>query len=59
MKLHFTVVKLPDASTPSSDHIVDNLKFASYFSNCMRVFDSTHINMHFLEINQPHYQNRK
>ena len=59
VKLHFIVVQLPDASTFSSDHIMDNPKFAPYFSSCMGAFDSTYVDMYVLAIDQPHYQNKK
>ena len=59
VKLHLAVVHLPNASTPPSDHIIGNSKFESYFSNCLRAFDGTHVNMHLSAIDQTWYQNRK
>lgn len=52
VKLHLAVVHLPDASTLASDHIMDNSKFATYFSNCMGALDGTHIDMHLSAIDQ-------
>ena len=59
VKLHLTVVYLLDASTPPSDHIMGNPKFAFYFSNCLEVFNGIYVDMHFSAIDQPWYQNRK
>ena len=57
--LHNKVVKLPTMDTALSPQIADDPKYKTFFTNCLRALNGTHINMYIGPKEQPWYQNRK
>ena len=50
---------LPQSNTPIASTILNNSKFALYFSDCLGALDGTYIEMYIPILLQPKYQNRK
>ena len=59
LQLQAYSVKLPTSDTPPSKTILNNPKYAQYFTDCIRALDGTHIDIHIGERDQPRYRNRK
>ena len=53
------VVTLPTHDTPTSSRILDNPKYATYFTDCIGALDGTHIDVHLPPQDQARYRNRK
>lgn len=53
------VVTLPTHDTPISPRILDNPKYATYFTDCIGALDGTHIDVHLPPQDQARYRNRK
>jgi hypothetical protein len=53
------VVILPTTDTFISPRILDNPKYATYFTDCIGALDGTHIDVHLPPQDQARYRNRK
>ena len=53
--LYNEVIKLPTADTPLSLQVADDPKYKTFFTNCLRALDGTHIDMHVQAKDQPQY----
>jgi hypothetical protein len=45
LALYKEVINLLTADTPLSSRIAENLKYLTYFLDCLRALDGTHINV--------------
>jgi hypothetical protein len=45
LALYKEVISLFTAETPLSSRIADNLKYSTYFSDCLGALDGTHIDV--------------
>jgi hypothetical protein len=45
LALYKEVINLFTADTPLSSKIAENLKYSTYFSDCLKALDNTHINV--------------
>jgi hypothetical protein len=57
--LYKTVIKLPTSDTPLSPKITNDPKYSTFFADCVRALDGTHIEVHLGLVDQPRYRNRK
>ena len=46
VEMYSYYMKLPDKNNQTNIQIQDNLKYASYFQDCLSALDGTHINTH-------------
>jgi 3D (Asp-Asp-Asp) domain-containing protein len=53
------VVILPTTDTFISPRILDNPKYATYFTDCIGALDGTHIDVYLPPQDQARYRNRK
>jgi hypothetical protein len=59
LQLQAYTIKPSTSNTPPSKSISNNPKRAQYFADCIRALDSTYIDIHLGERDQPRYRNRK
>ena len=57
--LHHHTVELPTEDTPPPASIMNNPKYAQYFTDCIGAIDGTHIDAHVPSSEQLKYQNQK
>jgi hypothetical protein len=58
-KFYQTYIKLPDANTPLSPEIENNLKLYPFFEDCDGSTDCSHIDAFVLDQDILHFQNKK
>jgi hypothetical protein len=59
LALYKEVISLLTAETSLSSRIADNLKYLTYFSDCLGALDGTHIDVWVSSHEQPRYRNCK
>lgn len=57
--LYPEVIQLPTSDTPLSNHIANNPKYKTFFTDCVGALDGTHIDIHCRPGDQARYRNRK
>ena len=55
--LHKHIVKLPSPQRPLDSQIADDIKYASYFKDCISALDGTHIHSFILAASYMPYRN--
>ena len=58
LPLQNEVIKLPKADTPLGVRILEDTKYATYFTDYVRALDRTHINIRVPIEDRPRYQDR-